>query len=314
MHVSDSQQNDPMKNKSVGKIRFIVRRMPAIGALAVGVLVAFAIIGGIKSSADFVKFQTLVSFNGANGFQPTAALFQAPNGNFYSTAACGGSGGRGPFCGSSPSSGTLFEMTPKGDLTILHNFCSQSNCTDGIGPQAGLVLGTDGNFYGATVHGGANNPCHDDPYGCGTIFRVTPDGALTTLYSFCSQSGCTDGAGPAASLVLGSDGNFYGAASEGGNSANCFSTGRAFYDVHVLPADQLHRWRKPLWHACAGTGRELLQYNPVWRGERRKLWSAGSWPWQCVQDHATGCADHGLQFLFASELRRRRTAGRTVAS
>ena len=75
-------------------------------------------------------------------------------------------------------------------------------------PQAGLVQATDGNFYGTTLVGGTNFD--------GTVFKITPSGTLTTLYSFCSQSGCTDGGVPQAGLVQATNGNFYGTASEGG--------------------------------------------------------------------------------------------------
>ena len=85
--------------------------------------------------------------------------------------------------------GTVFKITPSGTLTTLYSFCSQSGCTDGHSPYAGLVQATNGDFYGTTLYGGAN------PY-CGTVFKITPSGTLTTLYSFCSQSGCTDGANP----------------------------------------------------------------------------------------------------------------------
>src|ERR1017187_2185978 len=84
-------------------------------------------------------------------------------------------------------------------LTTLDSF----NGTDGIAPAATLVQGTDGNFYGTTSSGGANG-------NFGTVFKVAPDGTLTTLYNFCSQANCVDGANPQASLLLGKDGNFYG--------------------------------------------------------------------------------------------------------
>ena len=80
----------------------------------------------------------------------------------------------------------------------LHRF----DGTDGANPQAGLVQATGGNLYGTTYGGGANN--------AGTVFKITPSGTLTTLYSFCSQSGCTDGGSPYAALVQATDGNFYG--------------------------------------------------------------------------------------------------------
>jgi uncharacterized repeat protein (TIGR03803 family) len=87
----------------------------------------------------------------------------------------------------------VFKITPTGTLTTLYSFCAQSGCTDGEYPVAGLVQGTDGNFYGTTPEGGAN--------GGGTVFKITPTGTLTTLYSFCAQSGCTDGEDPVAGLV-----------------------------------------------------------------------------------------------------------------
>src|SRR6202030_2545972 len=101
------------------------------------------------------------------------------------------------------------------------SFCAQPNCTDGDGPE-GLTQGIDGNFYGATT-GGGNNSCSSGVYCCGTIFSMTPNGVLTTLYSFCSQANCADGYDPQAGLVQGTDGNFYGTAGVGGG-VTCFDT------------------------------------------------------------------------------------------
>jgi uncharacterized repeat protein (TIGR03803 family) len=91
----------------------------------------------------------------------------------------------------------------------LHRFCAKSACPDGQAPYAGLTLATNGNFYGTTPFGGANG-------NNGTVFEITPAGKLTTLYSFCSQTGCPDGQGPYAGLTQGTDGNLYGATSSGG--------------------------------------------------------------------------------------------------
>ncbi len=109
-------------------------------------------------------------------------------------------------------------MTSSGALTTLYNFCQRLGCADGYWPFAGVVQGSDGNFYGTTYFGGtggggANSPCPGD---CGTIFRLTPSGTLTTLYNFCSQSFCTDGFTPSSPLVQGTDGNFYGTTQFGG--------------------------------------------------------------------------------------------------
>ena len=99
------------------------------------------------------------------------------------------------------------------------------NNTNGASPRADLVQGLDGNFYGTTLYGGANsnNICYT--FGCGTVFRITPAGVLTTLYSFCAQPNCNDGALPYAGLVLGTDGNFYGTTYNGGATGACGISG-----------------------------------------------------------------------------------------
>jgi uncharacterized repeat protein (TIGR03803 family) len=140
-----------------------------------------------------------------DGSNPSSTLVQF-EGNFYGTTEFGGPNSEGIIY----EGGTVFEVTPSGQLTTLYTFCSQPGCTDGAYPFAGLVRGTDGNFYGTTLEGGAN--------GLGTVFKITAGGTLTTLYSFCSQSGCTDGVEPAAGLIQGTDGNFYGTTVNGGTA------------------------------------------------------------------------------------------------
>src|SRR6202050_5314083 len=119
----------------------------------------------ITSDGDLT---TLHSFDSTDGSSPEGVLIQA-NGGFYGTTYERGASDRG----------TVFKMSASGTVTTLYNFCIQTNCTDGAYPEAGLVLGTDGNFYGTTSQGGATNVC-----GCGTVFRITPAGVLTTLHSF----------------------------------------------------------------------------------------------------------------------------------
>ncbi len=151
-----------------------------------------------------ITFTTLHSFDKTDGYGPNG-LVQATDGNFYGTTE---EGGASDAC--YQQCGTVFKITPSGTLTTLYSFCSQGGCTDGDSPVAGLIQGTDGNFYGTTAYGGANSP------DAGTIFKITPTGTLTTLYSFCSQSGCTDGYGPLGALVQATDGNFYGTTYGGG--------------------------------------------------------------------------------------------------
>jgi uncharacterized repeat protein (TIGR03803 family) len=99
-----------------------------------------------------------------------------------------------------------------------------------------LILGTNGDLYGATLQGGANSAaCQYGP--CGTIFKITPGGALTTLYSFCSQTSCTDGNYPNG-LVQATNGDLYGTTAYGGayNSGTVFrlTSGGAFTTLHRL--------------------------------------------------------------------------------
>jgi uncharacterized repeat protein (TIGR03803 family) len=150
-------------------------------------------LGGANSAGTVFKITAagvetvLHSFgSGSDGANPIASLIQGSDGNFYGTTEVGGANNQG----------TVFKVTPAGVETVLHSFGSGS---DGDQPDAGLIQGSDGNFYGTTKLGGANS--------AGTVFKITAAGAETVLHSFGSGS---DGATPIASLIQGSDGNFYG--------------------------------------------------------------------------------------------------------
>jgi uncharacterized repeat protein (TIGR03803 family) len=155
------------------------------------------------------KLTTLNSFNYSE-YNSVSGLIQATNGDFYGTTMGGGSN-NSVNCDTDDEfgCGTVFKITPGGKLTILHSFCSQlnsnSDCADGNNPIAGLIQASNGDFYGTTTGGGANTNAFYCPMGCGTLFKITPSGKLTTLYSFCSQlnsSGyCADGYYPAAALI-----------------------------------------------------------------------------------------------------------------
>ncbi|HTS09974.1 MAG TPA: choice-of-anchor tandem repeat GloVer-containing protein [Candidatus Eisenbacteria bacterium] len=152
-------------------------------------------------------FQTLVNFNGTDGADPTSSLVQGLDGSLYGTTY-GDAYNKDPY-------GKVFSIDASGTMSVFYNFCYQSNCLDGMKPYGGLVLGTDGNFYGTTVYGGTT--------GVGTVFKINPEGELTTLYSFCPEGlpRCIDGANPQGGLAQGADGSFYGTTQGGG--ANCYS-------------------------------------------------------------------------------------------
>lgn len=144
-------------------------------------------------------FTLLYSFGGVSqldGAVPMGALVQGRNGNLYGTTAAGGV---------SNNSGTVFEITLDGAMTILYTFGSKPY--DAAGPQAGLILASDGNFYGTASGGGL--------HGGGAVFKATPTGDVTVLYSF-GGIGSGDGAHPASALMQGADGNFYGTTEQGG--------------------------------------------------------------------------------------------------
>jgi uncharacterized repeat protein (TIGR03803 family) len=190
-------------------------------------------------------FTTFASFNNTNGAYPFATLIQANDGNFYGTTPSGGTNNPGYGTifklttngtitalvsfknthgttrngGTNGDNGTVFKLTTNGVLTTLISF----NGTNGANPLAGLVQGSDDNFYGTTISGGTNSP------GYGTIFKLTTNGIITTLVSFNSTNGAT----PTAGLMQSNDGNFYGTTSSGG--ANGFGT---IFRFSIVPTPQ----------------------------------------------------------------------------
>jgi len=137
-------------------------------------------------------FTTLFSFNGTNGAGLVAGLVQGADGNFYGTAPNGGPN----------SNGTVFAVSPDG--SFFTNFYNFTGGTNGANPVGGLVVGTDGNFYGTTFSGGTSN--------WGTVYQITPHGAFNQL----AQLSGTNGANPDVALVQASDGSFYGGTKYGG--------------------------------------------------------------------------------------------------
>jgi uncharacterized repeat protein (TIGR03803 family) len=176
------------------------------------ILVGCGTVFRISPSGSYTRLHSFGSCTGPGGVcgglhdgrEPVAGLVQGSDGNFYGTTSFGGNG----------NGGTVFRISPSGNETVLYSFGSAPN--DGWYPVAGLVQGSDGNFYGTTEYGGTNF-C-----GCGTVFRISPSGIYTQLYSFGSQP--NDAQQPMAGLVQGSDGNFYGTTYFGGTSTACGSS------------------------------------------------------------------------------------------
>jgi uncharacterized repeat protein (TIGR03803 family) len=161
------------------------------------------LVAATAATSPAQTFKTLYNFCSRagctdGGLPYEMALVQGANGDLYGTTDAYGANGYG----------TVFKITTTGKLKTIYNFCSQPSCADGSYSQGGLLLATDGSFYGVTRQGGANN--------YGTVFKITAAGKLTTLYSFCSQAPCTDGEYPQAGLIQATNGNFYGTTQGGG--------------------------------------------------------------------------------------------------
>ncbi|MGB8988284.1 MAG: choice-of-anchor tandem repeat GloVer-containing protein [Candidatus Sulfotelmatobacter sp.] len=158
--------------------------------------------------------------NDPDGAYPYAGLTSDGAGNFYGTTASGGC--NLPTCQPPlPAGGTVFELSPNGyggwNETTIYTFCSEPNCVDGAGPMSNVIFDSAGNLYGTTVFGGSgggDNGCAAFGNGCGVVYELSPVGTgwkETVLHSFCTQSGCPDGANPG-SLIFDGAGNLYGAA------------------------------------------------------------------------------------------------------
>src|ERR1022692_464184 len=225
-------------------------------ACAVLVLCATTAIALPAQIATLTAIHRFCSQSGCpDGANPSAGLVQAANGDLYGTTIGGGAN----------DDGTIFKITPGGTLTTLYSFCSQTNCTDGAYPYAGLVQAANGDLYGTTNYGGVNGDF-------GTVFKITPTGTLTTLYSFCSQSGCTDGALLIAGLVQAANGDFYGTTYVGGANVapNGTSAGTIF---KITPSGTL----TTLYSFCSRSG--------CTDGDSPRGWARPGRQWELLRDN-----------------------------
>jgi uncharacterized repeat protein (TIGR03803 family) len=140
---------------------------------------------------------------GTEGAGPETGLIIGTDGYLYGTTGYGGT----------YNTGTVFQMDSSGNVNTLYSF---SGGTDGGYPEAGLIQGTDGYFYGTTLAGGDLSCEIWGIPGCGTIFKIDSAGSFTTLYSF---TGGADGANPIEDLIQATDGYFYGTSAFGGDTS-----------------------------------------------------------------------------------------------
>jgi uncharacterized repeat protein (TIGR03803 family) len=170
-----------------------------------------------------------------DGEQPTAGLIFDQAGNLYGTTPFGANSG-----------GIVFELTPSRDRgwseSVLHRFCSLSDCRDGGAPFRDLIFDQAGNLYGTGAAGGDLD--------AGVVFRLTPnrDGSWTesVLHSFCSRTNCIDGQEPFSRLIFDQTGNLYGTTISGGNSSACGTEGCGV--VFKLAPKSNGRWEETVLH------------------------------------------------------------------
>jgi len=151
----------------------------------------FALFGRLAvMTVSAQTFSSIHSFNGEDGSYPYAGLVSR-GGLLYGTTDEGGPGG---------SRGTIYRLTPQGDLTVVTGLTADT----GIFPEGGLTVTRNGDLYGTAIYGGVHNK--------GTIFKAS-QGELLVRYDFNNRTG----PGPY-SLVGGAGGNFYGTTAFGGKS------------------------------------------------------------------------------------------------
>jgi uncharacterized repeat protein (TIGR03803 family) len=177
-------------------------------------LVFGLLLGAASAQTESVLYSFCEQSHCTDGSRPYAGVVLDQNGNLYGTTFFGGA--YNGSCGS--GCGVVFQLTLKGKYSVLYSYCVQTVCADGQYPEAGVVFDQKGNLYGTTVLGGANHNSTCDSgygYGCGVVFKLTPKGKETVLYSFCAKDNCSDGWGPVAGLTLDQNGNLYGTTSYG---------------------------------------------------------------------------------------------------
>ena len=161
------------------------KMIPALSILAAGL---------VRQARGDATVTPLVTFTGANGATPYAALTPDAAGDLFGTTFHGGPTG----------AGTAFELsgTNHQTLTQLATF----NTSGGSYPYAGLVADSLGNLYGTTYLGGPGND--------GTVFELsgTAHQTVTTLATFNAKTGQR----PTATLAIDASGNLYGTTFQGG--------------------------------------------------------------------------------------------------
>jgi uncharacterized repeat protein (TIGR03803 family) len=170
-----------------------------------GYIYQLSLDGDAWSAVAVYSFCSLA--NCMDGKGPISRPIFDSEGNLYGTT----------FSGGQPGRGVLFELAKTGgswNETVLHSFCTQPKCRDGLESHGGLIADASGTLYGTDAYGGGGKKAC-----CGAVYKLVPDGAssqYSLLYDFCHVSDCKDGANPQSELMLDSAGTLYGTTETGG--------------------------------------------------------------------------------------------------
>lgn len=181
----------------------------------------------------------LYSFaGGSDGDEPEAELVFDGAGNLYGTTVDGGD----VSCG---GCGTVFQLTPNSDGTWTESVLHRFSGADGLHPYSRLIFDTTGNLYGTTAWGG-DISCDRANRGCGTVFKLTPNGQGGWTESVIHKFENSDGYGPTAPLVFDGAGNLYGTTTQGG--------ARSQGTIFKLVPQSDGTWAQSVLHSFTGRG------------------------------------------------------------
>lgn len=195
--------------------------------------------GGVWVEAVIYSFCAVGGEACTDGKSPQSALLLDSSGDIFGTTVTGGGHNVG---GDNEGAGVLYQLAPNGDgtwtQTVLHHFCSSNHCADGARPFDTPIMDAAGALFG-TTSGGGKNCTEGQGYGCGTIFKLVPQGensSETILYAFCSKKNCKDGFAPGGGVTMDSAGNLFGTTRVGGNIDN----GGVLYELNADSFKVLH--------------------------------------------------------------------------
>jgi uncharacterized repeat protein (TIGR03803 family) len=241
-----------------------------------------------KLAPDGTETTVYAFQGGADGYFPMGGLVADKTGDFYGTTEFGGDTTAGPCA--QQGCGTVFEIKPDGSKVVIYAFQGGG---DGAYPAGGLIRDTSGNLYGTTSGSQSGGPaCPNGATGCGTVFKIAPDGSESVLHGF---QGGSDGSEPQAGVMMDARGNLYGTTAYGGSAgADCPNVALGCGTVFRIA----HNGTERVLHAFQGGSDGVMPYARLIEDRHENLYGT------TVSGGGTGCANHqgcGVVFKLARD-------------